>query len=76
MWLAAVLLTIGELLVFDRMTSRFHANVYPRWTDQTQYLSDVYSGYENLRVNGFWHGLKTTLTKPVHRANYMMSLPS
>jgi hypothetical protein len=65
MWLAAVLLTVSEFLVFDQMTSRFHAHVYPRWTDQTQYLSDVYSGYENLRVNGFWHGLKTTLTNPV-----------
>ncbi len=65
MWLVAVLLMLGEFLVFDRMTARFHAHVYPRWTDQTQYLSDAYSGYENLRSTGFWHGLKATLSASV-----------
>ena len=38
MWLVAALLMLAEFLVFDRMTSRYHASLYPRWNDQIQYL--------------------------------------
>ena len=56
---------LGEFLVFDRMTSQYHTGVYPRWTDQTQYLSEAYAGYQNLQAQGFWSGLATTITHPV-----------
>ena len=45
MWLAAVLLMLGEFLLFDRMTSRHHSSVYPRWNDQIQYLTESYTAY-------------------------------
>ncbi|MDB6128106.1 MAG: hypothetical protein JWM35_2002 [Verrucomicrobia bacterium] len=64
-WLAAVLLMLGEFVVFDRMTSKYHAHIFPRWTDETQYLSDAYSGYESVRQSGFWSGLRTTINNPV-----------
>ena len=51
-WLVAVLLMLGEFLVFDRMTSRHHASVYPRWNDQIQYLTEVYTSYDELHDHG------------------------
>lgn len=65
LWLAAALLMLAEFLVFDRMTSRHHANIYPRWNDQIQYLSEAYNGYEDAKAHGFAHGLYATLTNPV-----------
>lgn len=34
LWVLVVMLAVAEFLVFDRMTSRYHTRVYPRWTDQ------------------------------------------
>lgn len=64
-WLAVILLLLGEFLVFDAMTSRYHASVFPRWTDQSQYLNDAYRGYEAMRTQGFWSGLKAIVTSPI-----------
>lgn len=64
-WWAVVLLALAEFLLFDRMTSRYHASVFPRWTDQTQYLGDLYGGYEKVRAQGFWSGLAATFRQEV-----------
>ena len=63
MWLAAVLLMLGEFLLFDRMTSRHHASFYPRWNDQIQYLTEAYTAYEQMQAHGLGAALKFTLTK-------------
>lgn len=63
LWLAAAVLMLAEFLLFDRMTSRHHASVYPRWNDQIQYLTEAYTAYEKSRAAGFGAGLRHTLTK-------------
>ena len=63
MWLAAGLLMLAEFLVFDRMTSRHHASIYPRWNDQIQYLRESYNAYDQLQTHGLGAALKFTLTK-------------
>ncbi|MBA4135774.1 MAG: hypothetical protein C0518_00495 [Opitutus sp.] len=63
MWVLAVTLMVAEFLLFDRMTSRHHASVYPRWNDQIQYLSEAYTAYERAQSEGFFSSAKTALTK-------------
>ncbi|MFI5337543.1 MAG: hypothetical protein ACHQ5A_12205 [Opitutales bacterium] len=63
MWLAAALLMLGEFLLFDRMTSRQHASIYPRWNDQIQYLTESYTAYEQAQSHGLLAGLKFALNK-------------
>ncbi len=62
-WLLAAALMLVEFLVFDRMTSRQHASVYPRWSDQVQYLTEAYTAYEHARAEGLPAGLKFALGK-------------
>lgn len=64
LWLAAVLLMLGEFLLFDRMTSRHHASIYPRWNDQIQYLNEAYQAYDVARVQGLGAGLRSIFAKP------------
>ena len=64
LWLLAAGLMLVEFLVFDRMTSRHHASVYPRWSDQIQYLSESYYSYDELKSHGWWHGLAYACTNP------------
>lgn len=61
MWLAAGLLMLAEFLLFDRMTSRHHASLYPRWNDQIQYLTESYYAYDHMREHGLAAGLKFAL---------------
>ena len=61
MWLAAGLLMLAEFLLFDRMTSRHHASIYPRWNDQIQYLTESYYAYDHMREHGLAAGLKFAL---------------
>lgn len=61
MWLAAGLLMLAEFLLFDRMTSRHHAGIYPRWNDQIQYLTESYYAYDEMRDHGLGAGLKFAL---------------
>ena len=63
MWLAAVLLMLAEFLLFDRMTSRHHASIYPRWNDQIQYLRESYTAYEAAKLHGLAAGIKFALGK-------------
>jgi len=64
LWLAAVLLMVGEFVLFDRMTSLHHASVYPRWNDQIQYLRESYTAYEEAKAHGLAAGFKFALEKP------------
>ncbi len=61
LWLAAGLLMLAEFLLFDRMTSRHHASIYPRWNDQIQYLTESYYAYDHMREHGLAAGLKFAL---------------
>lgn len=61
MWVAAGLLMLAEFMVFDRMTSRHHASLYPRWNDQIQYLTESYYAYDHMQAHGLAAGLKFAL---------------
>ncbi len=63
MWVVAGLLMLGEFLLFDVMTSRHHANLYPRWNDQIQYLTESYTAYQQLQDHGLSTALQFTLKK-------------
>jgi len=63
MWVIAGLLMLAEFLVFDRMTSRYHASLYPRWNDQIQYLTEAYTAYDEMHAHGLVAGLKLALGK-------------
>ncbi len=53
-----------EFFVFDQFGAKRHTNVYPRWNDQIQYLSEAYTAYERSRTGGFAVALEGTLTNP------------
>ena len=57
LWLIAGALMVLELFVFDRLAARRQGMVYPRWSDQIQYLSESYYSYDQLEAHGWWHGL-------------------
>lgn len=61
---ALLALFLAEFLLFDRLTSRHHAWVYPRWNDQIQYLTEAYTGYEFARAHGLPAALGHALSKP------------
>jgi hypothetical protein len=63
LWLLAAALMLVEFLLFDRMTSRNHASVYPRWSDQIQYLTEAYTAYEHAQAHGLPAGVKFALGK-------------
>ncbi|MEJ1974389.1 MAG: hypothetical protein WDM96_18625 [Lacunisphaera sp.] len=54
---------IAEFLVFARTTSRFHAPVYPRWTDQAQHLTEAYTAGQAAQADGLWAGVKAAWHK-------------
>jgi hypothetical protein len=54
----------AELAYFSFQTTRHYSPFWPRWTDQIQYLSEAYLGYEYARLHGFWPGLWQTLVNP------------
>ncbi len=57
-------LLLLEYLVLDQVISRYHAWIYPRWSDQIQYLTEAYTGYEFLRAHGIFTGLWRALVNP------------
>jgi hypothetical protein len=63
--LAAGALVLGEFLLFDRMTSKHHAWVHPRWHDQSYYLMRAYRGHDEATAHGLAAGLQWTLTTPI-----------
>jgi hypothetical protein len=62
-WLLALLL-LGEFLLFDQFGSHRHTWIWPRWNDQIQYLTESYTGYEYLRIHGWFAGLWHSLINP------------
>ena len=58
------LVLVAEFLLFDRMTSLHCTWIYPRWNDQIQYLTESYTGYEDLKANGFLPGIGHALAAP------------
>jgi len=54
----------AEFLFFDRVGAKRHTWIYPRWNDQIQYLTECYTGFEYLKVHGFWAGLWQALVNP------------
>jgi len=63
-WCLLGLLLFAEFLLFDVMTSRHHAWVYPRWNDQIQYLTEAYTSHEQARQHGLWAGLREAALNP------------
>lgn len=55
---------VAEFLFFDTHASRAQAKIYPRWSDQIQYLGEAYTGYEYARAQGLPAGLWQTLVNP------------
>lgn len=51
-----------EFLLFDRFGARWHTQVYPRWNDQVQYLTESYTAFEYAREHGLAAGLWQALT--------------
>jgi hypothetical protein len=47
-----ILVFAVEFLLFRSGTARHEAWVYPRWSDQVQYLDEAYSGYEDAAGQG------------------------
>ncbi|SDS26079.1 hypothetical protein [Opitutus sp. GAS368] len=64
MWLLAGVLMLAEFLLFDRMASRDHASLYPRWNDQIQYLTESYYAYDHMQAHGLAAGLKFAWDTP------------
>jgi hypothetical protein len=62
--LALVALLSAELAYFSVQTTRHYSPFWPQWTDQIQYLSEAYQGYEYARAHGFWPGVWQTLVNP------------
>ncbi len=64
LWLAAVGLMLLELVVFDRLGASRQAAVYPRWSDQIQYLTESYDTYLAIKQDGWWKGLHFACVNP------------
>ncbi len=63
-WVPLALWLGLEFLLFDQVGAKHYTPFFPRWNDQIQYLSQSYTGYEFMRLHGFWAGLWQTLVDP------------
>jgi hypothetical protein len=63
-WAVFLGLALAQFLYFDARTSRHYTWIYPRWNDQIQYLTEVYTGYADAQVHGLGPGLWRSLTLP------------
>ena len=64
LWLLAGAIMALELLVFHQLAAKRQAMVYPRWSDQIQYLSESYYSYDELKAHGWRAGLTYACTNP------------
>ncbi len=55
------LLGLAEYILIRTCALPIPAAVYPRWSDQIQYLTEAYQGFEYSRTHGFWSGVHETL---------------
>ncbi len=63
-WLLLGGLLLLEFFVLEQVILRQYAWIYPRWNDQIQYLTESYTGYEYVKLHGFFPGLWQTLINP------------
>jgi len=63
-WAIFLGLGLAQFLYFDARTSKHYTWIYPRWNDQIQYLTEVYTGYADAREEGWVKGLWHSLTMP------------
>ena len=54
----------GEFWLFDQVGAHRHTWIYARWNDQVQYLWEAYTGWELVRLHGFFAGLAAAVTRP------------
>lgn len=59
-----ILLLAVEFYGFDQIGARQHTQVYPRWNDQIQYLTEAYLAHEHARNEGLISAIRMTLTNP------------
>lgn len=64
LWLLAGTIMVLELVVFHQLAAQRQAMVYPRWSDQIQYLSESYYSYDELKAHGWGRGLAYAATNP------------
>jgi len=67
-WALLVLLFAAEFGLFLRVATG-HAQVYPRWHDQIQPLTEAYTVYEYRREHGVGAGIVHALTIPAAQGN-------
>ena len=58
------LMFAGEFWLFDQVGAHRHTWIYARWNDQVQYLTEAYSGWELVRLHGFFAGLGQAVIRP------------
>lgn len=63
-WLAVGALLLVEFFVFERLAAHRQAQIYPRWSDQIQYLTESYQSYDELKAHGWLRGLAYACTNP------------
>lgn len=59
-----VALFVLEFFLFDHYGARRFTELYPRWHDPAQYLTESYAGYEFSRARSLPAGLLQALTNP------------
>lgn len=64
LWLAVATLLLVEFFAFERLAARRQAQVYPRWSDQIQYLTESYQSYDELKAHGWARGLAYAFNNP------------
>jgi hypothetical protein len=64
LWLLAGAIMVLELFIFHQLAAQRQAMVYPRWSDQIQYLSESYYSYDELKAHGWGRGLVYACTNP------------
>jgi hypothetical protein len=64
LWLLAGAIMVLEFYAFERLAAHRQAMIYPRWSDQIQYLTESYQSYDELKSHGWLRGLAYACTNP------------
>lgn len=63
-WLWLALLLVVEFILFDQVGAKHATRDLPRWNDQVQYLSEVYTRDLLAREQGLWTALRQSWVMP------------
>jgi hypothetical protein len=67
-WQAALggflLLVALEFLLFDQVGAKHHTQIFPRWNDQVQYLTESYLTFEDAKTRGIVAALAQAIINP------------